>query len=81
MVKALRLQEACRKQVVEIAREMASKPFGGEQLLDWHSFYRTKSPSLREVRDGPYERGRKRVVGIGEGRETCVAGRGSVHVY
>lgn len=85
MLKALRLQEACRKQVVEIAREMASKPFGGEPLLDWHSFYRTKSPSLREVRDGPPVSHMKRVEkewwGVGEGRETCAAGRGSVHAY
>lgn len=48
----LRLQETCRKQAVEIARDNSRKPLAGGALLDWQMFYRTKSQSQREVRAG-----------------------------
>lgn len=49
-LQVLRLQESCRKQAVDISREISRKPLAGGALLDWHMFYRTKSQSQREVR-------------------------------
>ncbi|CAM9437734.1 unnamed protein product, partial [Scytosiphon promiscuus] len=59
MVQVMRLQASCRKQAVDISREIYRKPVAGGVLLDWHSFYRTRAQSQREIKLAEREKKRQ----------------------
>ncbi|CAN0545967.1 unnamed protein product, partial [Ectocarpus sp. 12 AP-2014] len=60
-VQVLRLQRSCRKQAVDISREISRKPLAAGALLDWHSFYRTRAQSQREVKVAEREKRRQAI--------------------
>ncbi|CBN76950.1 conserved unknown protein [Ectocarpus siliculosus] len=60
-IQVLRLQRSCRKQAVDISREISRKPLAAGALLDWHSFYRTRAQSQREVKVAEREKRRQAI--------------------